>query len=176
MPSVDPIIVSEGESSIVQIDHDAGRVYKAYKDTYAALGDFEREVYHLDLLYGNCWFPQLLEVDTRNREITMEYAGVQVTRDCLPGSWRMQAELILDSLAFYGICHNDVRPENILVGEGSLTLIDFQWALPVATQVPRTWPKRLGGKWRAFGLATWFFDDRMSLYRSLEAVENGAAR
>jgi hypothetical protein len=167
------VIISDGESSIVGIDPDLGVAVKAYKRTYQHLYDFERELYWLETLKDCHWFPQLKAFSTHDRELTLEYAGVEVTQDCLPNDWRDQAETILQCLEIYRCAHNDIRPPNLLVKGGKLTLIDLQWATPLGVTPPKDWPERIGSVYRAYGLGSWIFCDRTSLYRSLEDIERG---
>jgi hypothetical protein len=169
------VIISDGESSVVGIDPELGVAVKAYKRTYEHLHDFEREVYWLETLNGCAWFPELRSFSTHDRELTLGYAGVNVTPDTIPRDWRDQADTILHALELFNCQHNDLRPENLLVKDGKLTLIDFQWASPRGMPPPKEWPARLGGIYRAYGLATWIFSDRVSMFRSLEAVERGQA-
>lgn len=167
------MIVNDSESSIVGIDLDLGVAIKAYKRTYQRLYDFERELYWLQAVQGCAWFPSLRGFSTFNREITLEYAGIQVTPDTIPRDWRDQAETILHCMGIYGFQHNDIRPPNLLVMDGKLTLIDFQWATMLGVTPPPNWPPRLGSVYRAWGLDKWEFDDAISMRRSLEAVESG---
>ncbi len=170
-----PVVISDGESSIVGIDPDLGVAVKAYKRTWQHLYDFERELYWLQNLTECAWFPTLKGFSTFNREITLEYAGIEVTPDTIPRDWVDQAETILHCLELYGVQHNDIRPPNLLVKDGKLTLIDFQFATLHGVTPPTDWPPRLGSVYRAWGLGSWKFDDRISLYRSLRAVESGEA-
>src|SRR3990167_4677093 len=102
----------------------------------------------------------------------MDHLGHPIQPDTMPRDWRERAEALLWTMRGAEIQHNDIRPDNLLVYEGSLVLIDWQWWTPLGVTPPAEWPPRLGGLWRG-GDSRWEFDDRTSLFRVLEAVESG---
>ena len=141
-------VIHDGESSVVT-DNGDGTVTKRYKDTYRHLEDFEREAAHyLRHEYG---FGVEIAVDAR--AITMDHLGHPIQPDTMPRDWRERAEALLWTMRGAEIQHNDIRPDNLLVYEGSLVLIDWQWWTPLGVAPPHEWPPRLGGDWRAGGEA-----------------------
>lgn len=166
-------VIYDGESSVVRRLGN-GRVLKCYRPTWQLYGDMEREAAWLARVYDDAAVsdPDIV-ADPPSRTITMPDWGERVTSTTLPANWRSQADGILSLLSLNGCQHNDIRPENLLVLDDTLRLIDFQWATPLGTPPPLGWPPSLGGAWRAGGPA-WQFDDRVSLFRSLEAVARGA--
>lgn len=99
----------------------------------------------------------------------MENAGEILTCENLPRNYREQAENILRILAENNCSHNDIRPDNICVKDGIMRLIDFQWATELDDPIPSHWPKKIGSSFR---LGIHDFDDRYSLYKSIDACNH----
>lgn len=90
-------------------------------------------------------------IDARSDVITMEYRGEPVTLDTVPADADHQAATILDALEAAGCVHRDIRPGNVLVQGGTLTLVDFVWAEPAASGNAQVAPRGcgcLGGNFR----------------------------
>ena|GEM_PF-3585338 len=100
-------------------------------------------------------------------EIAMDYVGEPVSRETLPPDWQLQADHILAVLKQYGCCHNDIKPEDILVRDGRLFLIDFGWATKLGDAIPPDWPQTIGEQYR---LGIHHFDDRHAFYSSIGDV------
>lgn len=130
-------------------------------------GVFAREIEFLTLLKDSGFVPKIHAVDYRERAITMDGCGEDLTTAKLPSDAKLQAENIVDFLEILGIQHNDIRPANVTVKDGALFLIDFQWATR-NTQPPAYWPQGLGGSYRA-GWPEWRFSDRESFAKILAA-------
>uniref|UniRef100_A0A6M3M2A6 Protein kinase domain-containing protein n=1 Tax=viral metagenome TaxID=1070528 RepID=A0A6M3M2A6_9ZZZZ len=70
----------------------------------------------------------------------------------------------LGKIKFAGILHRDIIPRNILINEGIIKLIDLSWA--GENEDYKNFPGRLGTDYRKYP----GFDDRYSLYKSLEYI------
>jgi len=84
------------------------------------------EIYWLKRLEHFSWTPKIIKVydDT----IEMTYVGEKVSKDNLPSDWREQTEQILKDLASIPCCHNDIKPEEIMIKDGKIHLVDFHHA------------------------------------------------
>jgi hypothetical protein len=95
--------------------------------------------------------------------------GDPLTPENLPVNWKTQMYRLLMELGNRNCCHRDIRPANLLVKQGRLCLIDFQWATNVSEEVPGEWPERLGGAYKCPD----GYDDHWSLHKSLSEVAQG---
>lgn len=114
-----------GTSDIIIIDN---KVIKTIK-TYLEYSIFEREIYIYKLLnsYNFDWCSKLISYDSNNKTITLEYKGIPISKHNIPHDWEKQLEIILYDMKSLNMKHNDLKPSNILVNNGRLYLIDFQW-------------------------------------------------
>jgi hypothetical protein len=76
-------------------------------------------------------FPKLMGFDKgiAGKSIMIENCGEQLTVDNLPADWRVQLIEIIDDLARINIEHRDIRPDNLMVKDGKIKLIDFGWSI-----------------------------------------------
>jgi len=95
--------------------------------------------------------------------IDMSYCGEPLTK--LPDNWKCQAEEILQALKDVNIVHRDIIPRNLLIKDGVIKLIDFSWSGHPDEDTSK-FPGRLGTDFRKYP----GFDDRYSLYKSLEWI------
>ena len=93
----------------------------------------------------------------------MSYCGEPLKK--LPANWKDQAEEILLALKEANIVHRDIIPRNLLIKDGIIKLIDFSWSGPPDEDISK-FPGRLGTDFRKYP----GFDDRYSLYKSLEWI------
>lgn len=96
---------------------------------YSEYDVYPREKYWLKFFnqLGYNWVPQLLSYDDKNRTLTMTYVGERINKNNKPVDWESQLEDILNCLERMNIKHNDIKPDEILVKDGQVHLIDFGW-------------------------------------------------
>lgn len=109
-------------------------------------------------------FPKVLGV--KEDEIIMEDCGSPLTLDNLPQDWKTQLVQILLTLKSEGIQHRDIRPENLMVKDGVIKLIDFGWARLV-DDAPDNPPSCLGYPYKA----SWGFSDDYSMKMVIKQLE-----
>ena len=97
----------------------------------------------------------------------MTYSGESISKENIPDNWKTQCSNILDVLDSKNCSHNDIKPEDILVHEGKLKLIDFGWASKIGDDIPSNWPTCIGGNFRH---SSEKFDDSYSLFKSMESI------
>jgi len=119
-------------------------VHKEYDDEW---GLFNREYHILGELYGNYLFP-LIWTESGYGVLIMNYCGEPLTRENVPNDLERQLEQILTVLKKYQICHNDIQPNNLMVKDARIKLIDFGWATKKGEPIPENWPKVLGGEFK----------------------------
>jgi len=116
-------------TSIIKIDK--GIVIKTiiYKNHEQEL--LEREVYWLTKLKATGFVPKLLKVN--GLSLYLEYIGPVLSKDNIPKNAEKQILQIILTLNEYNCLYNDWKPENVLVKNGKLYLIDFGWC-PIIKQ------------------------------------------
>lgn len=103
---------------------------------------------------------------TGEQVLVTEYVGEPVTAHTLPLDWEAQRDRILGALRAHNCRHNDIKPAELLVHEGTLRLVDFGWASPLDEPIPAHYPDCLGSTWRCpTGL-----DDRYSFDAAVRSV------
>lgn len=158
-----------GDMAEVTIDKERGIITKRVLDNEWTRIDapFPRERFWMRILSGRPHFPVLMSAG--DGILVMDYCGEMVRAATMPGNWKEQAEEILATLDDVGCAHNDIKPDDILVKDGVLYLIDFNWSTIKGVPIPKGWPEALGCKFRA----PWGYDDRWSLYISILSVMTG---
>ncbi len=135
-------------TSDVKINKRKRIVTKTIRSEFLRFGLVEREVYWLRKLhYESDRFPEV--VFDKGGVIQTRYIGDRIRVGSVPLDWSQQMSEILEVMFFIGVRHNDIKPHDILVQDGRLSLIDFGWALPYRESVPESWPKGLGGIFRS---------------------------
>ena len=150
-------------TSIISINHKLNIVEKETV-RYLEFNIVENEIYWLTILNNFKHTPSL--VNYNNNKITLSYAGEPLTSKNLPENWKEQIERILDKLQEINCSHNDIKPTDLLVLNGIIILIDFQWANKMDEKIPTEWPKSIGGKYKHPEK----FDDSYSLYKSINEI------
>jgi predicted Ser/Thr protein kinase len=99
--------------------------------------DARREAEALRVLRSCPHFPELVQ-SFPDRLIMRLINGELLTASSIdPEDLSEQLNTILKMLERYSICHNDIRPENIIVGvNGRVYLIDFGWATKAGEDRP----------------------------------------
>lgn len=93
----------------------------------------------------------------------------------MPADYERQCAEILAGLRNRDLAQRDITPENLLVRDGVIKLIDFGWTVPRAAKddpLPLE-AKGMGLRWKAEGR----FDDAYSIFASIHSIKKiaGAA-
>ena len=124
---------------------DNGFVRKEFKKNYLFMKN--REIQFLEVLKGYNYFPKCLGFG--NTYIDMDYCGEQPKNLKL---FKDQGQEILNILKETKIKHGDIRPQNFLILNGVIRLIDYGWSLfewEDKSVFPIKVPEILGGVWQA---------------------------
>ena len=105
-------------------------------------------------------------INHNENKIILSYAGEALTSKNLPKDWKNQIEEILYKLKEINCSHNDIKPTDLLVLNGMIMLIDFQWAHKINKKIPGNWPKTIGGRYKH----PQKFDDSYSIYKSIKSL------
>lgn len=128
----------------------------------------EREIHWLEKMKGWQRVPQIVERDQQS--LTFEYAGEPLKRSNMPKNYRHQVEEIIKGLKRFNCSHNDIWSENLLVDQGVIKLIDFQWASEIGEPIPKQWPNSIGDS-SSFGRHN--FVDEYSIWLSIKKILEG---
>ena len=122
---------------------------------------------------GSSHFPKVINSGKDN--IELEDCEQDLNVDNLPEDWKKQFVEIIDDLRKHNIQHRDIRPENLMVKDGVIKLIDFGWAR-FEDDPDDNPPSCLGKPYKA----SYGFDDNFSLSKIMReyrwAKEIGAGR
>ena len=119
-----------------------------------------KKLTHLDFT------PNLISVE--KNIIKMSYAGENLNSSNIPKNWKKQIDHIINSLEKGHCSHNDIKPSDLLVLNGKIMLIDFQWATDITQKFPKNWPRYIGRKYKTDN----FFNDAKSLKNSIAYIMN----
>lgn len=128
---------------------------------------FWREIRWLKTFNESKRFPVLLDYDSDNYNIKLNYCGEPISRKNCPDDWEDQMIDILLELKKFSCSHNDIRPSQLLVKDGNMKLIDFGWSTRIGDKIPSDWPLGIGGKYK---LRQHEFDDIYSFKKSMEYI------
>lgn len=112
-----------GATSIVTKE---GDVIIKKQTNYGAYNLIDNEKRILPLVFESNHFPKLM--GDRIDAIVIEDCGIPLTLENLPSNWREQCIEIVNDLKKYKVIHRDIRPDNLLVKDGIIKLIDFGWS------------------------------------------------
>jgi len=150
-------------SGIVKVG--LNEVVKTFSERAIAEGLLEREKFWLNHLQGFERAPKILS--SNNDSITMNYVGERLTAENLPQDWEEQILYISEELKRYNCSHNDIKPEDMLVKNNTIYIIDFGWTTTIGDKIPSHWPKEIGDDF-AYGIHT--FNDSYSLRKSIQHI------
>jgi len=108
-------------------------------------------------------FPKCSKLDDA---IEIEDCGNDITVDNMPDNFREQMLEILTELKAYNVEHRDIKPDNFMIKDGIIKLIDFGWAR-LTTDKPDNPPSCLGYPYRP----SWGIDDNFSMKKVIKQFE-----
>ena len=86
---------------------------------------FLNEIYWLKKLEKYNFVPKILDIDHENLSISMSNQGEKINNKNKPINWRSQLKQILKILKKKNCFHSDIKPDNLLVKNKKIILIDF---------------------------------------------------
>lgn len=142
-------------------------VTKKFNKRAIKQGLMDREVFWLRQLADFDRTPNIINVvdDT----ITMTYVGERINKENIPNDWKQQIEYIYNSLQKYQCSHNDIKPDELLVKDNTINIVDFGWSTFLSFEIPANFPTEIGDKF-AYGIHN--FNDLYSLKKSINYILN----
>jgi len=101
-------------------------VKKVIHEKYKKYDFVNKEIFWLNKLKDFDRTPKVISFDENS--FIMTYMGTPITKKTLPPDWNHQIVYLVHSLQSFGVSHNDIQSEEILVLNDKLNLIDFQHA------------------------------------------------
>ena len=74
--------------------------------------------------------------------------GERINKNNIPKDYEDQLNNIIKVLEKHNCRHNDIKPEELLVMNGKIKVVDFGWANELNEDNPDYWPKLLGSKFK----------------------------
>jgi len=145
-------------------------VKKVFKEKAFSRGCLGREIGWLVTMDKFDRVPSLIRIGPNYME--MQYMGEPITKETIPKNWEDQMKYILDGLKKYKCSHNDIKPEDILVKDEIINLVDFGWATKIGETIPKNWPLGIG---REYKVGVHVFDDKHAFAKSMEIILRGGA-
>ena len=152
-------------TSIIHIDKSIRYVTKEVL-MYMKYDIVDNEVKWLKKLRNLDFTPDFISVE--KNIIKMSYAGENLNSTNIPENWQDQIHDIINNLNKEKCSHNDIKPSDLLVLDGKIMLIDFQWATYKDQKYPTNWPKFIGRKYKE----NMNFNDAKSLKKSIDYIIN----
>ena len=90
---------------------------------------FLNEIYWLKKLKNYKFVPKILDVDYQNLILSITYEGEKISNKNKPSNWQKQLNLIIKYLKKNNCFHADIKPDNLLVKNHKLKLIDFSQSM-----------------------------------------------
>ena len=100
---------------------------KKFKKYFLAkhLSLFENEIFWLKKFEKFDFTPNILNIDYENLVLTLTHEGKKISNVNAPKNWLIQLKKILICLKKNNCHHSDIKPDNILVKNNKIKLIDF---------------------------------------------------
>ena len=135
-------------------------------DTFANEKRWLERLAHTDVIAAPLAFD-----DTRHTIVTA-YAGVPLDAATAPDDLAAQLEHILGVLAAHNCRHNIIIPQNVLVLDSAVRLVDFSWAWELDRPIAAAWYVQVLNLGKpALGLrCTGMFDDRCAVENAIERI------
>ena len=93
---------------------------------------FLNEIYWLNKLKNHKFVPKILNIDYKNFTISMTYEGEKISSKNKIKNWPKQLKKILYILKKNNCFHSDIKPDNLLVNQKKLVLIDFAQSIKIS--------------------------------------------
>jgi hypothetical protein len=113
---------------------------------------------------NSCHFPKIIKA--KKDKIIIEDCGQPLIIDNLPLDWKEQLIQIILELKAHNIQHRDIRPDNLMIKDGIIKLIDFGWSR-FYDDVPDEPPSCLGYPYKP----SYGFDDSFSMRKIIKQFE-----
>lgn len=111
----------------VLIENTNVKKYFAKKDNHL----FLNEIYWLRKFENYKFFPRIIDIDYKKKIILISHEGEKISNKNKPHNWLKQLKKILFILKKNNCFHSDIKPDNLLVKNGKLTLIDFAQSIKI---------------------------------------------
>ena len=128
---------------------------------------FYNEIKWLKKLNNVDFIPNLISYDEQLLTIKMNYVGEPLSNVNIPKNWKEQCINIINKLVENNCSHNDIKPEDILVLNDKIHLVDYGWATEINESIPPNWPDTIGGDFK-FDIKN--FNDHYSLFMSINYI------
>jgi tRNA A-37 threonylcarbamoyl transferase component Bud32 len=143
------------------------------------INTYENEKKWLNILKETDVIAKPIHFDDNNKIITTEYVGERINKNNIPNDYEDQLNNIIKELEKHNCRHNDIKPEELLVMNGKIKVVDFGWANELNEDNPDYWPKLLGSKFKCviekdkdvnIINSNKGFDDKCSIIKSIKYI------
>ena len=93
---------------------------------------FYNELYWLKKFEKYDFIPKIIDADYKNYIISLSYVGEKISNNNKPINWQNQLNKILQYLKKNNCLHSDIKPDNLLVKNKKLFLIDFAQSIKIS--------------------------------------------
>lgn len=150
----------KGATSVVSKD---GKKVVKSQTSYNGYSLIDRE-YRILTAIKSKHFPKAISFEGDTIEIEDCGEGLRVEK--LPPDWKAQLVQIVKDLKQNRVTHRDIKPDNLLVKDGVIKLIDFGWA-KLDDDEDDSPPSCLGYPYKP----SWGFDDNFSMMKVIKEFE-----
>ena len=123
---------------------------------------FYNELYWLKKFKKYEFVPKILDIDYKNYAISLSHVGERISKNNKPKDWVNQLSKILNYLKKKNCFHSDIKPDNLLVKNKKLFLIDFAQSIKISDLKKDTFLKKR------------IFFDQYSINRVGLSIENNS--